>query len=608
MGALRQAQQRGGGSWAEGHQRLIDGEVEVDLFPARAKVALQRQDHGCQACSLCQPTPPGVPVVEWRGYRFLPNLSPYVPKDGLHLVVSALDHRAQGSSLADLGRMLELSSLAGRDPPVTLHFNGLAGNTQFHWHWQLTNERLPLQRALDAGTLPQVVLRNSPGLRLSRYALGVMRGFMLEGTKVAVQRWTRELTRRLEEEPLCRGRYNLVLFPARGDTFRMAVIPRRYQGDEAVLSHGAFSYAGRFVVGAEHLDAQGMAAVRRKAELELVDPTELPWIKELEKAPEPSIVELRRQAEPHAHHQPSGAQLLMDAHGEWALPEHLSPGGVVLPPIRVPSPELRCVIFGDSGDGGAGQAEVARGLTQFAEARGVHFAIHTGDVVYPHGVAGPSDPRAIERVLQPYAGLERLYLSLGNHDWANSTGAGDPDAWPKIAEAHDGLVMPSRYYQFGYRFGGRSADFFVLDTTVLGSDDAQREWLATRLRSSRADYRIVVGHHPLYSEGLHGGQPHLLQLLLPHLQGVDLYAGGHEHDLQVLENDDGVLFLVSGAAAEARPTGVGPETKFARGELGFMALTFTKDQLRLEVLGADGQPRYQELRPRHQRARQTTPA
>lgn len=607
LARLRAAQHRNGPTWAAGHQRIIDGELEVDLFPARAKVALQRHDAGTDGCSLCQPPPEGVPNLRWRGYSFLPNTSAYVPSDGLHLVVRSTDHRPQGAALDDLGRMLELSRWAGGEPPVTLHFNGLAGNTQFHWHWQLTTERLPLQRALEEGRLPQVVLRQSPGLKISRYALGVMQGLLLEGRAPAVQRWTAELVRRLEAEPLCRGRYNLMILPSRGDQVRLVVVPRRFLGEGAPMAHGAFSYAGRVIVSAAALNAEGVAAVRQKAVAELVSPLELPWLKDLARAPEPSIVELRRERPPHQHQQPNGAKLVMDAHGEWALPEHLSAGGVVLPPIRVPSPELRFLLFGDSGDGGEGQAAVARGLTETYRARGCHFAIHTGDVVYPHGIQGPQDP-SVEALLQrPYAGLERLYLSLGNHDWANSEGAGDPDAWRQVAAADDQLVMPSRYYQFSYRFGGRSADFFVLDTTVLGSDDAQREWLQVRLQKSKADYRVVIGHHPLYSYGLHGSQPHIQELVLPQLKGVDLYAGGHEHDLQVLENDDGVLLVVSGAAAEARKTGAGPETQYSAPELGFMAVSLGKDGLKLEVLGHDGEVRHQTLRPKKQ-ARATAPA
>lgn len=262
LASLFAAQHRNGPTWAVGHRRVVDRELEFDLFPARAKVAVQRHDPGSDGCSLCQPPPEGVPNLRWRGYSFLPNTAAYVPEDGLHLVVRSTEHRAQGAKLADLGRMLELSRLARREPPVTLHFNGLAGNTQFHWHWQLTTERLPLQRALEEGQLPQVVLRKSPDLKISRYGLGVMQGVLLEGRAPAVQRWTAELVRRLEAEPLCQGRYNLMILPTRGDRVRVVVVPRRYLGEGVPMAHGAFSYAGRVIVSRAELDAAGIAALR----------------------------------------------------------------------------------------------------------------------------------------------------------------------------------------------------------------------------------------------------------------------------------------------------------------------------------------------------------
>ncbi len=65
----------------------------------------------------------------------------------------------------------------------------------------------------------------------------------------------------------------------------------------------------------------------------------------------------------------------------------------------------------------------------------------------------------------------------------------------------------------------------------------------------------------------------------------------------MLENDDGILFLVSGAAAEAKRTASGPETKVACESLGFMSLSLDKNGITVEVLDGDGKVLHREPRP-----------
>ena len=62
-----------------------------------------------------------------------------------------------------------------------------------------------------------------------------------------------------------------------------------------------------------------------------------------------------------------------------------------------------------------------------------------------------------------------------------------------------------------------------------------------------------MGHFPVHSATVneHGDTPLLLELLRPILveQGVHLYFFGHDHVMQVIQQD-GVTFLGSGAAAK----------------------------------------------------------
>ena len=111
--------------------------------------------------------------------------------------------------------------------------------------------------------------------------------------------------------------------------------------------------------------------------------------------------------------------------------------------------------------------------------------------------------------------------------------------------------MPARTYGFQERADdGATADFFVLDTTPLAyssreegdavtltADDHQIAWLEKALAGSKADWKLVIGHHPVFSGGRHGDTAELVRILAPLLErhGVSAYLNGHDHDLQRIE-------------------------------------------------------------------------
>lgn len=103
---------------------------------------------------------------------------------------------------------------------------------------------------------------------------------------------------------------------------------------------------------------------------------------------------------------------------------------------------------------------------------------------------------------------------------------------------------------------------------VVPQTDAERDmvsWLEQSLRNSKARWKIVIGHHPLWAGA--GGkfeQAHALRgLILPTLcRYADLYLAGHEHTMEVHTDDcsttdagasDPLLQVVSGSAAKMRP-------------------------------------------------------
>jgi 3',5'-cyclic AMP phosphodiesterase CpdA len=78
-------------------------------------------------------------------------------------------------------------------------------------------------------------------------------------------------------------------------------------------------------------------------------------------------------------------------------------------------------------------------------------------------------------------------------------------------------------------------DFFAINTNTFNK--TQEIWLETALAQSKTPWKIVYGHHPLYSTGAHG-QDNDLKVLRNRLEPlfrkyrVDAYLAGHDHNYE----------------------------------------------------------------------------
>lgn len=299
-------------------------------------------------------------------------------------------------------------------------------------------------------------------------------------------------------------------------------------------------------------------------------------------------------------HPETNQPVYLHHHGEAVFPAPQTGRAVTLPRVTVDDDELRLAFFGDSGKDTDDQRAVTEGIEAHVRTDRIHAAVHVGDAFYENGLANVEDPK-FQRLFNDH--YDRLpvpvYFMLGNHEYGNSDRAGSVEAVLRLAEAgaSERMVFPSRYYCAGYDLkDGTTVDVFVLDTSVIASEPEQLRWLAEGLKTSQATRRIVVGHHPLHSYGLHGDQRHLQLLLLPLLEKhADLYVCGHEHDQQVLESDGGLPLIVTGAAGEMRNTGTGPRQRFGSGDgmLGFATVTIAKAGLSLTIRDDEGDAVYQ---------------
>jgi len=269
---------------------------------------------------------------------------------------------------------------------------------------------------------------------------------------------------------------------------------------------------------------------------------------------------------------------------------------------------LNFVVIGDWGRRGEpDQQDVADQMGKTAHDIGARFVISVGDNFYEDGVASVQDVQWNESFEDVYTASSLQvpwYAILGNHDYHWNCDA-------QIAYSKKSLRwrMPARYYQQSHSLDKNiTADFFYIDTTPMVKiyynpffEESTRDqvitqkvpeqlaWLKTALEASNAQWKIVIGHHPIYSGGEHGDTSELIEHILPLLKefGVQAYFNGHDHDMQHLMAGDINLFI-SGGGSQMRPTRQTTHTRFAKSSSGFMAVSLGPQAMDVRMIDSEG--------------------
>lgn len=264
--------------------------------------------------------------------------------------------------------------------------------------------------------------------------------------------------------------------------------------------------------------------------------------------------------------------------------------------------------IGDFGRHGAfTQKEVARDMGTVAEILDLNFTVSVGDNFYPTGVQSTQDYQWIssfESIYTHHLLHEPWFVALGNHDYE-----GNVQAQIDYSNVSRRWEMPNRYFERLIEIDNdQYLQLLVIDTNpmvskylkepekYLGINDQstqeQLKWIEDKLSTTNPKivWRIVVGHHPLYSGGKRKTAKetqeiqHLLESVFEKHK-VDAYICGHEHDLQIIKrNNKPFTQFLSGAGSELRESGRTEGTLFADAVPGFMAFTLTNKVLTAYVI------------------------
>ena len=232
------------------------------------------------------------------------------------------------------------------------------------------------------------------------------------------------------------------------------------------------------------------------------------------------------------------------------------PLGLNRPPAILPADRpVRVVAFGDFGDGSFGQMRVAGAIARHDRWQPLDFGITLGDNFYPKGLDELFDPRWQRDWERFYTQLGiRFYATFGNHDHYTVRGA-ETEIRRSLRSAS--WCLPKPYYTFT----AGPVQFFALDTNPIENREPayreQLDWLERALAASSARWKVVYGHHPIFSTGPDGNTKEMVEEVLPVLKRhrADAYLAGHEHVMEYLKPEGTLSFFVAGAGGALRHLG-----------------------------------------------------
>lgn len=264
----------------------------------------------------------------------------------------------------------------------------------------------------------------------------------------------------------------------------------------------------------------------------------------------------------------------------------------VQPLKNIDAPSLQFFALGCAGSANEGQRLVAESMAKVAEGHKPDFVLYLGDNFYGRGVLSTEDPKwktHFEDIFDSKALPMPFYAILGNHDHYLN-----PQAQIDYSKTNSRWRMDAPYYSFQKTIGTETVDFFAIDTTALLKGDAtQLKWLEEKLGGSKASWKVVFGHHPVYSSATTYPKQTARhrQILEPVLlrHKTDLYIAAHNHSIEVLKEQNGIHYVVSGGGSRPRNVEWTESTQFAHADVGFAWLRIQGSTLEIAIVGKNGE-------------------
>lgn len=254
--------------------------------------------------------------------------------------------------------------------------------------------------------------------------------------------------------------------------------------------------------------------------------------------------------------------------------------------------KITILMFGDAGQGNKDQLIVGKSMFNTCSERNCDFAIMAGDNIYPSGISSPNDPQMIKKFETPYSIFGRFdfWVVAGNHDWYGGT----KSVQSEVAYTNQSLRWRMPALNYAIPNLPVWLNIYGIDSDKLTQQQIDQ---SSSLLCSAQGWKIMFGHHPIYSNGMHGDTDKIKKAVVPMMQkcGVQFYLAGHDHHQEHLTGQ-GFETIVQGTAAEKRSVktktykpGQAYKQNFAVSRLGYSILEFTQQTASISFYNELGQ-------------------
>lgn len=252
-----------------------------------------------------------------------------------------------------------------------------------------------------------------------------------------------------------------------------------------------------------------------------------------------------------------------------------------------------------------GNDSVAAILNKLAPVVQPRFIISSGDFFHNDGVKSVEDslwPLMTAKIFaSPFMKVD-VYPIDGNHEYI-----GNPQAPVDYSAINPHWKMEARDYTFVKKIDSTtSVRFVMIDTSPFVEkykNDPKyhsvklQDWrktvvfLDSVLRVSHEEWKIVVGHHPIYTSDFGQGSTYeLIKYIDPLLKKykVDMYFSGHIHKFEHVHRDGFDYFTTTNGGSVPRIATPWFYTRFVKKTLGFTVCSVSKDQFSVYFVNKSG--------------------
>lgn len=258
------------------------------------------------------------------------------------------------------------------------------------------------------------------------------------------------------------------------------------------------------------------------------------------------------------------------------------------------------------------QKPIAELMGQMAENVDIECIVAAGDVHHFEGVRSVDDPLWMTNYELIYSHPELMipwYVIMGNHEYRGNTQA--PVDYTKKSARWN---MPDRYYTKVLENDGITVRLVMIDTAPLLDKyredtekypdackqdmDKQLAWIDSVLNTTKEDWVLVVGHHPIYAdtekeESERMDMEKRVDSILRKYKNVDMYLCGHIHNFQhIRKSGSNIDYVVNTSGSLSRKVKPVDGTQFCSGETGFSLITADKKELDLHMINKEGKVLY----------------